>query len=180
MSTVLLILIVGVTIAAIAVALCLGWHRKPKTPLIAPAFRLPPDALPGDMQMRVFILPGCPDWVWSPELPAEILELMILVGTVTETGCGGSSVDITFESAHRKCGRIWANGCYGKSMIPGQPAGIWVSTGHDDFAPQSLMETAFLHELLHHATGLTDTRDSARLAELEREIRRRLAGVGRS
>jgi hypothetical protein len=175
METVLLVVIITAVVIGAAVLIYRDWRKEVPGQDKKLLFRLPNEVRPGDPCVHVFAVPGVPYWVLDLELPAEIVELMILVSTVTDCPIR-ESFDVTFESARRKCGRKWANGCYTQMKTPDRPAHIWVSTGHDDFRPKSLLETAFLHELLHHATGLTDAKCSVDLAELEVEVRRALVG----
>ena len=174
METVLLVAIIVVVVTGVAVFIYREWRKEVIAKDKKLLFRLPDDARPGDPCVHVFAVPGVPEWVLDRELPAEIVELMVLVTTVTDCPIR-ESFDVTFESARRKCGRKWANGCYTQMKTPDRPAHIWVSTGHDDFRPKSLLETAFLHELLHHATKLTDKNDSEQMARLERAVRKALA-----
>jgi hypothetical protein len=177
MENVLLVVIILVVIVGAAVLIYRDWRKKP-APKLNPVQVF---SLGLQEQCRVYILPGCPPWVEQAVFEGQVNQLLNAVYCVTRTMM--KSVDITFEFARRKCGRVWANGCYGPAHGPDRPAGIWVSVGYSrewsdkaedmiDFAPGCFADTALLHEALHHATGFTDAKDSARLAEMEQEVRR--------
>jgi hypothetical protein len=179
-NAILIIMIVCV-VTSIVWAIWRDWHdvddgRGP------PTFALPPDMT----GLRVWILRGCPPWVHTEGFKEELIRVLTAVQCVLDEPLRGP-LDLIFEYGHRKCGRKWANGCYSPANGPDRPAAIWLSTGYDHdevldcgvvehfFAPKKLTDMAIIHELGHHG-GFTDSKDSAKLAVFEREVRRALAG----
>lgn len=181
MATLAIILIIAVVAAAVALTVAAALTRK-KEGRGPPTFALPPDMT----GLRVWIMRGCPLWLHDPGLKEKLARILTAVQCVLDEPLRGP-LDLIFESAHRKCGRTWANGCYSPANGPDRPAAIWLSTGYDYseetevgtvrhfFAPKGLDHTAIIHELGHHG-GMTDTKDAARLAVFEAEVRRRLKG----